>query len=837
MTGSLTTEDRQERSLLADLRLAAGLSQEELAEAAGMGVRTIRDIERGATAQPRRDTRWRLADALGLSDDVRRRFEAYYGDANVHQEAVAGTVPRQLPPDVREFVGRDAELDRLDDLLFAAAPSDAQLIAVLAGMGGMGKSALACRWAHRHSDRFPDGRLWVDLRGFDVERPMDTAAALANLLRALGVDGSAIPPTLEERAATYRSLVADRRLLIVLDNARDAAQVRPLLPGSSACVTIVTSRDSLAGIVARHGAVRVDLEGLPLSDATALLDRLLGDRDDRDPETIRTIAQQCVRHPLSLRIAAERAVAIPHQRLSDLAAELSDAQRRLDLLDAGEPLSAVRSVLLWSYRQLDAATARIFRRLGLLPSKDFDLLAVAVTTDTTTDAARRVLDRLRRAYLVHETDRGRFAMHDLLRSLAAERLDVDETEAERDAARVRMFDYYRHAAFVAIAQYAPQHRHRLPDVADPGLPTPDIPDLAAAFAWLERERENLLAVAHHAADLGSPAHLVELSSIIFRYLSDGAYDQEAEVLFDRASRLAEGAARARALNHLGITYWDTGRFPRAIATFDEALAACHASGDRATEGAVLGNLGGVYERIGRYPDAIARHEEALTIAREVGNRDGEGRAHNNLGTAYYALGKYPDSLTHHRRSLEIARAEDDRISECRTVGNLAEVYERLGEVDQALDHHRRSLAMSRDLGNRNAESNALSQLGVAYAQLGQPEDALELLHAALRIARELGRAKREIHILNNLGEVSRTLGDAATALDRHRDALALATASGEEHERARALDGLGASHRDLGRPDLGIEPWREALDAFDRLGAPEAAQVRERLRTAVETCR
>jgi hypothetical protein len=348
-------------------------------------------------------------------------------------------VPAQLPADVAAFTGRQDELAGLDQLLAtvnratgSATGLTTVTTAAVSGTAGVGKTALAIRWAHRVRGQFPDGQLYVDLRGYDPEQPVLPAEALHGFLAGLGVPGPEIPSALDDRAARFRTETAGRRMLVVLDNAATVDQVRPLLPGSPTCFVLVTSRNSLPGLVARHGAVRLDLDLLPLEDAAALLSALLGSRVTAEPAAATTIALQCARLPLALRVAAEFAIAHPATPLGRIVEELADERRRLDLLDAGgDRYTAVRAVFSWSYRNLPAKTARAFRLLGRHPAPDLDPPAAADVMQTSLDGARQLLDQLASAHLIQHTGRnptetGRYGMHDLLRAYATQLASTED---------------------------------------------------------------------------------------------------------------------------------------------------------------------------------------------------------------------------------------------------------------------------------------------------------------------------------------------------------------------------------------------------------------------------
>jgi DNA-binding SARP family transcriptional activator len=370
-------------------------------------------------------------------------------------------MPRELPAAVPGFTGRAAELQALSRLLDrpGGQPPGTVMISAISGTAGVGKTALAVHWAHQVAGRFSDGQLYVNLRGYDPDPPMTAADALARFLRSLGVPGPGIPQDLEDRAAQYRSLVAGRRMLIVLDNVGSTEQVRPLLPGTSSCLTVVTSRDSLAGLVAREGAVRLDLDLLPGSEAVSLLQDLIGERATADPAATRELAAQCSRLPLALRVAAEFAAARPATPLASLITELTGQQQRLDLLDAaGDRRTAVRAVFSWSVRSLDPATARTFRLLGLHPGIDLDLDATAALTASTTTQAERALQALTRGCLTRPTAPGRYTMHELLRAYARDLSASTDTRADRNAALTRLFNHYLHTAAIHTqARLAARH--------------------------------------------------------------------------------------------------------------------------------------------------------------------------------------------------------------------------------------------------------------------------------------------------------------------------------------------------------------------------------------------
>ena len=551
-------------------RIAAGLTQEQLAEQTGMSVRAIADIERGRTTCPRRSSVKLLVQTLRLTDSDGDQLTAVARRAGQHANAFGSAIPRQLPAAVRHFVGRTAELATLSRFLRELdSAGGAVAISVVGGTPGVGKTALAVRWAHLVADRFPDGQLYVNLRGYDPGQPASAADALAGFLRALGVPGHDIPPDADERAAQYRTLLAGRKMLVVIDNASEVEQVRPLLPGSQACAAVVTSRDSLAGLVAQHDARRLDLDLLPLEDALDLLRALIGGRVDADPGAAEALAVQCSRLPLALRVASELAAARSATALAELVGELADQRRRLDLLDAGEdPRLGVRAVFSWSCRHLRPDSARTFRLLGLHPGPGLDCYAAAALTGTSAEQSRDVLDQLARAHLIQPARRGWFSMHDLLRAYARELAAGEDTEDERQAALTRLFDYYLHTAATAMDTMFPAERHCRPRIPAPAsLGPPLTGQLGAARDWLDCERASLVAVARHTAAHGWPGHTTRLAATLFRHLDVGGYYPESVTIHSCARRAAceagDRAAEAGALASLGLVYVWQGRYQQA----------------------------------------------------------------------------------------------------------------------------------------------------------------------------------------------------------------------------------------------------------------------------------
>ncbi len=825
--------------LLRHRRTTVGLSQEELAERSGLSVRAIRDMERGVTGRPRRSSVALLADALGLVSAERGELIASGRRFDVTGPPPEPFVPRQLPSAVGNFVGRTAELHMLASTLDggAAGHNNVVVISAISGTAGVGKTALAVRWAHLAAERFPDGQLYVNLRGYDPGQPMPAADALAGFLRALGMTGQDIPPTVDERAARYRSLLAGRRMLVVLDNARNVGQVRPLLPGAQACAVVVTSRDSLAGLVAREGARRLDIDLLPLDDAVVLLRALIGGRVDADLDAAAALAAQCSRLPLALRVAAELAADRPAVPLGALVGELAGEQRQLDLLDAGgDPGTAVRAVFSWSYRHLDRAVARAFRLLGLHQGTDFDPHAAAALTGATAEQARHLLDQLARAYLIRPGRPGRYGMHDLLRAYARELTTDRDDAAERQEALTHLFDYYLSTAAAATDTLFPADRYRQPGVSCEAIPSPNVARSAAARAWLDAERASLVAVAAHTAAGGWPSHATRLAAVLFRYLDTGGHYPEALIVHASACRAArdagDRAAEASALTNLGVVDVWQGRYQQAADHLQNALAVCREVGDSSGEARALHLLGNVAFQQGRYQLAVGQFQQSLDLYRQIGDQIEVARALGNLGVTDQRQGHYQQASDRLHQALILCQQAGDRFCEAHVLGNLGVVDRQQGRYEQANEHLRQALALFRETGNRTGEAHALTDLGDLGRREGHYHQAINHQRQALTLFREFGDRSGEAEALNGLGEIFLATGRHGHARAQHAIALGIASHIGDQVEEARAHNGLALAHQATGDAARARSHWQEALALYTSLGAPEADQVRARIATA-----
>jgi tetratricopeptide (TPR) repeat protein/transcriptional regulator with XRE-family HTH domain len=817
-------------------RRRSGLTQEELADRSGVSVRTIRDLETGRRRLPRPGSVRLLAEAFELEGTEREQFQRQASGVDEPAPALArtgGPVPAQLPADVHPFIGRAAELRALATRL---AGRDGSGLYVLSGTAGVGKTALAVHWGHLVRDEFPDGQFYVDLRGYGPGQAMQPGEALSRFLSALGVPGPEIALDVDERATQFRTRLAGRRVLIVLDNAATVEQVRPLLPGAGRYLVVVTSRDSLAGLVARDGAYRVELGLLAVDDARGLLRQLVGDRVDAQPSAAAELAAQCARLPLALRVAAELAVSRPDATLDELVADLADESVRLDLLNAGgDPQSAVTAVFSWSVRHLDPATARTFRLVGLHPGPDYDAYAVAALADCDLSAARHRLRLLTQAHLVYAVGAERFGQHDLLRAYAAQLADATDGDDAR-AALDRLFAQGQATASAAMDSLYPAEVDRRPRAPRWPGPAPDLTDRAAALSWLDVHRAALVTAVAHASGHGRPAAAVELARTLFRYLVAGHFT-DAVTVWEHAHAAARAAGdragEAEALFALGTVHGRRGRYELARDHLERALRLWQEVGDRVGQGRALGNLGAAEQRIGRLPVAAGYHARALVLFDAAGDRIGAARARNNLGEIARRLGRYEEAGEHGRGALAIYREIGDGAGEAAALLNLAELDNHQGDHASALDNLARARAIYRQHGHRSGEAWTLHSLGTAHNGLDRPRDAITHHRQALRLFRLIGERDGEAWALNGLGEAAFRLGRHAEACAHHAAALAVASGIDSRDQEARAHAGLGQAHQAMDRCATAQEHWQEALRRYTDLADPQADRVRAELAALV----
>ncbi|GAB6903695.1 hypothetical protein JCM9957A_67870 [Kineosporia succinea] len=707
-----------------------------------------------------RPPRWGLlelvVEALGADP---ARFHALWLRATggmadaVERPPVPTALLRQTPSAVNGFTGRDTLVGALDQLLEPGPPA-AVPIGVLTGTAGVGKTALARQWAHRRAEWYPDGTLYVDLHGYHPGPAVTAHDVLGEFIRALSPGKAAVPEGSRERAGLYRSLLAGRRILVMLDNARTAAQVEDLLPGSAGCAAVVTSRDSLGELVVHYGAVRLEVDLMKDAEAHDLLSSLVGERVTSEPGPVAELIGTCARLPLALRIAGELIDSRPGESIAEMADEL----RGLDLLDG------VRAVFSWSYEHLEELPAQLFRRLALHPGSRFQLAGCAALLGVDLRTARTATDTLTRVHLLERLPGNRFRMHDLLRLYSTE---FGETSPE---ASRRLFDVCcrdaRAAATYSSAAADPKNRGQ---------------------QWLSDERATLLAVAGV-----SGRHAVELSGILAAFLDAGGHYDDAETLHGLALRAATDAGeRAGALDRLGLVHRRRGRFDPALAEHSEAAVLFQECGDRAGLASARQNIGIIHWRCGRYPQALDALEPALELHRQAGNRSGEGATLFNLGIVHRRLGDYPRAAACHEQAVALLEEIGDRPGLGKALNNLAALLLYRGEPEPAQTALLRGLEIQRHLGDRAGENAVLSNLGLAQEQLGRLDEAEESFRLALRIADEIAYPVGRIDALRGLGVTAARRLSFGRAAELLREAVDLAGQLGEGGSRIGATRELG----------------------------------------------
>jgi tetratricopeptide (TPR) repeat protein/transcriptional regulator with XRE-family HTH domain len=740
---------------LGDFRRSAGLSQQELAEWSGLSIRAISNLERGRARWPHLDSVHRLADALGLRDQARAQFLA--AAARRPARAAAGpvitaprerlpsadggqVVPRQLPGPVRHFVGRENELKELTGLLDRAGEqtSNTLVISVIGGTAGVGKTVLAVHWAHQIADRFPDGQLYINLRGYDPSRkPVLPTEAIRDLLDALSVPAERIPAGLDAQTGLYRSLLSARRMLLVLDNARDAEQVRPLLPGGGGCLVLITSRSQLAGLVATQGAHALTLGLLTDAEARGLLAKRLGAaRLAAEPGAAAELIGLCAHLPLALAIAAARASAWPGLRLAALVEELQDSRRRLDALQTGDTAASTRAVFSWSVHSLSAPATHMFGLLALHPGPDITIPAAASLAGISPRQARQVLSELLDSHLVTQHGPGRFAMHDLLRVYAAEQAAEWKPQTERRAAIQRVLDYYLHTSHAAALLLNP-HRVSVPVLPPPrpGVAPERLDSHQQALAWFEAEFQVLLGCVSLAAETGSDACAWLLPWAMTEFL-------------DRRG------------------YWHQWAATQRI-----ALAAATRLGDMAGQAAARRAIATACIRLTDYRQARGHLAACLRLHRQLDDRAGEALARHSLGRVAEHQGRYSDALRHEQLALGLFRDAADQAGQALALNAIGWYHTLLGRLQQARAFCQQALTLYRHVGSRVGQAQAWDSLGYAEHQLGRLDHATACYQQALGIFRDLGELFGQADTLVRLGDTRAAAPDLPAAQDAWQQAL------------------------------------------------------------------
>jgi DNA-binding SARP family transcriptional activator/Tfp pilus assembly protein PilF len=659
----------------------------------------------------------------------------------------AQPTPAQLPHATPHFVGRADELRQLDALVTGDSGGgetrDGMVIAVVTGTAGVGKTSLTVHWAHRASALFPHGQLYVDLRGFDPSgSALEPEDALRGFLGALGVPARRVPTTLEEQAALYRSLLAGRRVLVMLDNARDTDQVTPLLPGSASCLVAVTSRNRLSGLVAA-GAVAVPLDLLTVDEGRHMLRHRIGQpRVAAEPAAVDDIITASARLPLALAIVAARAATQPTFSLAALAGDLGAARGGLDAFVGEDVSTDARAVLSWSYHLLSESAARMFRLLGLHPGPDISLAAAASLAGVPAADARRLLAALCSAHLLVERTPGRFAFHDLLRAYAAEQAGARDTAEEREAALSRMLDHYLHTAHAADRQLY-EYRVPLPvEPARPGVTTAEVSDPDRAMAWLVAEHPNLLAAITLAADTGHDSHVYGLAWTIAAFLNYQGHWHDWAATMGAALRavrqLGDLGGQAQAHRVLQLAYLQLGQLEEAGAHAQQALQLFGELGDVSGQVRIHLNFGRVLERQGHFQQALDQARKALELSRQAGDWAGEADALNWVGWYHSQLGYHEHALEYCHQSLALHEGSGDWPGRADTWDSLGYAHHQLGHHDEAVACYEKALALWHDLGDRYQVAMTLLRLGDTHRASGNRDAARVAWRRAIEIFDALG---------------------------------------------------------------------------------------------------
>jgi tetratricopeptide (TPR) repeat protein len=748
--------------------------------------------------------------------------DVHIGDAI--QATSAPVALAQLPPLEAGFTGRDQEIAEIISLLTSASDAGAVVVSALAGLAGVGKTALAVQSGHaaRQAGWFPGGVLFIDLHGYDAA-PVQPGQALDALLRALGVPGEHIPPGVEERAGLYRSALGSLTdpVLVIADNASSEAQVRPVLPGPGPHRVIVTSRHTLAGL----GARLLDITILNIDEGVVLLDAALraarpeDDRISRNPTAGQRLARACGGLPLALRITAALLATDPALTAGDVGDELSDEMQRLEALryDDGGGTSApsVAAAFELSYRQLEQTAARLFRLLPTNPGPDLSLAAAVALAGSSERETRKVLGQLAKAHLVEVAAgvAGRWRMHDLLRLYACQLSDTYAEADKREQARDRLLDFY-----LKKAQAADTHLRALPGTALPA----DFTGRDDALAWLDAERPNLISAVNMASRTGRDQFALRLPLNLNEYLSwRRRFDDRLTILAisqDAARRLGDRSNEAGVMTSLGITLRNVRRFDEAITAHQDAAAIYRETRDRHSEAMALNNLGTALVEVRRFDEAITAHQDAAAIYRETRDRHSEGNAVNNLGLALVEVRRFDEAITAHQDAAAIYRETRDRHSEGMAVNNLGLALVEVRRFDEAITAHQDAAAIFRETGDRHREGMGVNNLGIALVEVRRFDEAITAHQDAAAIYQETRDRHSEAKALNNLGIALRGVGRFDEAITAHQDAAAIYRETGDRHREGNALNNLGLALRGVGRFDEAITAHQDAAAIYRETG-------------------
>lgn len=656
-------------------------------------------------------------------------------------------VPRQLPGVISGFAGRKAELDALTEMLLGTIGDGGTVVlSAVDGTAGIGKTAIAVHWAHNVADRFPDGQLYVNLRGFDpAGQPLASGDAVRGFLDALGVPSDRIPVSLDAQVALYRSLLADRQILVVLDNVRDSDQVRPLLPGSAGCVALVTSRVRLSGLITAEGARPLTVDLLPVADARQLLARRIGlKRVEAEHGAVDEIIAMCAQLPLALSIVAARAATHPTFPMTAIAAELRDARGSLEAFTDADGAADLRAVFSWSYQRLSIPAARLFRLLGLHPGTAIGVQAAASLAALSLSQARNLLTELSSAHLVEEKALGRFSFHDLLRAYATELANAYEIDTERRKAIHRVLDYYLHTAHAAARFLHPRMDLSLARPYMDGTLPRTFTDPETAWTWFETEYPVFMDAVRLAAAEEWDSHAWQLPIVLEEYLDRRGHRHDCltsqQTALAASRRIKDRHGQACAHYGLGRTLHWFGRFEEAESHLNEALTLSAELAEKALEAHAHVELSHVFEHKGRPADALRHARWALALARAAGSRRAEARALFFAGKYLALLGDYQQALSFSLRALVLNQEIGDRRTEGYTLNAIGYTYQGLGQYDQAITYYKQELTLQSELADRYSQAVTFNSLGDTYQAAGDDESAYHAWRQALDILDHFGNA-------------------------------------------------------------------------------------------------
>lgn len=701
----------------------------------------------GQSLPPRKAVR-KLAEKLAKEDIEAEHLVDMWGRAFVpsqypQEPGTALVRPRQLPTTPQHFIGRTTQLEVLTHLVDQVTESNSAMVMIIEGTAGVGKTTLANHFGHRVCDRFPDGQLYVNMRGFDeTGRPMTDGEALRGFLDAFGVSPEPNSVAVDDQAALYRSLLAGRRVLVVLDNARDAGPVRRLLPGSPGCLVLVTSRNQLTGLAA-EGAHVLQLDPFTMEEAHDMLNRRLGSgRTQREPQAAEELIRLCARLPLALSVAAAYAAAHPDFPLAALASEFRS--RGLDLLDTGDPATTTRTVFSQSYHHLNEGAARMFRLLGIHPSPDFSLPAAASLAAVPVEHARKALDELARAYLVVEYRPGRFTFHDLLRAYAAEQARMQESVGGLEKAVRRLLDYYLRAMHAGeMLVYPARLKIEMPQPA-PGVLAESFSTLEQALAFCRAERHVIQALVTNAAERGGfDTYCWQIPRAMAPLLARGGlwhdYLASQRIALAAAHNLGDSLGLGHAHYEFAHACALLGEVAESTTHLKQALEQFAALGDRAAEAMTQNGLSQLLEQQGQYAQALEHEKEVLRLRLTLGNRTEIAHSEQTIGSIYARLGQYDLALRHCRRALDLGRETGSLLLTADTLDVLGRIHLGLGDHNEAIACYLQALAIYREIGDMN-ESAILTGLGDAQLAVGDTSAARDSWQQALTLLEGLPSA-------------------------------------------------------------------------------------------------